>query len=390
VLDGLRHAVRRQLPFIRTKVRKLGYHLRSASLAPPGPARGRVLISYLADPFLRRGVDRSHTHFAESVAIVDVYRDLGYHVDVIDYRNRLWRPRHDYDLVVDARRNLERLGPTLGTGCVKILHADTSHLLFQNAAEADRLLEIQQRRGVTLRPRRYELPNLAVEHADAAVVIGNDLTLSTYAYAATPLHRINVLSGATFERSDGKDLDVVRRRWLWLGSGGFALKGLDIVLEAFAAAPDLELVVCGPIDGEPDFREAFRRELYETENITTVGWVDVTSPAFRQVVEGCVGAVYTSASEGQSGAVATSLSAGLIPVVSERSGFDIDADVGRLLPDPTPHALLDAVREVSDLPTGQLAALSENARSQAERDHSAGAYRRRYRELALQLLGGPG
>ena len=61
-------------------------------------------------------------------------------------------------------------------------------------------------------------------------------------------------------------------------------KGLDLVLEAFARMPELHLTVCGPIHEEPAFEAAFRRELYETPNIETLGWVDIASPAFAELL----------------------------------------------------------------------------------------------------------
>ena len=75
-----------------------------------------------------------------------------------------------------------------------------------------------------------------------------------------------------------------RGRFLWIGSQGLVHKGLDLVLEAFARMPDLHLTVCGPIREEPAFEAAFRRELYATPNIETLGWVDIASPAFADLL----------------------------------------------------------------------------------------------------------
>ena len=58
-------------------------------------------------------------------------------------------------------------------------------------------------------------------------------------------------------------------------------KGLDLVLEAFAATPELQLTVCGPVDRERNFNDFYRRELYRTPNIRTVGWIDVAGREFR-------------------------------------------------------------------------------------------------------------
>ncbi len=58
-------------------------------------AIGDVLISYILESFLlKEGQDlpTTHTHFSESVQIVNTFLELGYAVDVIDYRNKIFVP----------------------------------------------------------------------------------------------------------------------------------------------------------------------------------------------------------------------------------------------------------------------------------------------------------
>ena len=40
---------------------------------------------------------------------------------------------------------------------------------------------------------------------------------------------------------EGKDFEVCRPHFMWLGSRGFVHKGLDVVLEAFSEMPELAL-----------------------------------------------------------------------------------------------------------------------------------------------------
>jgi hypothetical protein len=87
--------------------------------------------------------------------MAQTWLELGYAVDVISFVNRyrFW-PRKRHEFVIYTRWNLERLAPLQEPDCVKILHADVAHLLFQNAAEYNRLLALQRRKGFTLMPRR--------------------------------------------------------------------------------------------------------------------------------------------------------------------------------------------------------------------------------------------
>ena len=161
--------------------------------------------------------------------------------------------------------------------------------------------------------------------------------LALLAYANKPIYRLPISAPVIYPWPEGKDFEACRRHFLWLGSHGFVHKGLDLVLEAFAAMPEYHLTVCGPTKGEvekefekvlyveKDFEKTFYKELYQTSNIRTVGWVDVASPEFMQIANDCIGLINPSCSEGEGGAVVGCMHAGLIPIVSYESGVDIDA-----------------------------------------------------------------
>lgn len=350
---------------------------------------GHVLLSFINAPFLLppgEAESSAHQHDWESLQMARTFLEFGYAVDVISFRNTGFRPSRRYAVIVDARRNLERLAPVLGPDCLKILHIDTAHMLFHNAAEANRLLQLQQRRGVTLVPRRFEMPNHGIEHADCATIYGNAFTMGTYRYAGKPLYPVPTTSAVTFPAPTGKDVDACRRRFLWLGSWGMVHKGLDLVLEAFAGMPDLHLTVCGPVQQEPDFEAAFRRELYETPNIRTVGWVDVRSPGFARIARECIALVYPSCSEGQSGAVVTCLHAGLIPIVSRESGVDIPSEVGTVLAECSVAEIRRAARAVAELPAATLARMAEAAWTYARAHHTREKFAEDYRRAVLAIL----
>lgn len=339
-------------------------HRAVVALKPDGVSQGTVLLSYIIDPFLLapgQALPHTHTHYWESWQIAQTFLELGYAVDVISWKNTTFTPQKDYAFFVDVRNNLERLAPLLNADCVKILHSDTAHILFHNAAESRRLLELQQRRGVTLRPRRFEMPNLALEHADCGIIKGNAFTLGTYRYANKPLYPIGGTPVSLYPWPEGKDFAACRKHYLFLSSGGMVHKGLDLVLEAFAGMPEYELTVCGPVAREEGFVRAFHKELYETPNIHTHGWVDVEGPEFTTIVRRCVGLVYPSCSEGQSGGVITCLHAGLIPLISYESGVDVHADFGMILPACSVAQIQQAVRAMSARPPDELAQMARRA-----------------------------
>ncbi|MFQ4145139.1 glycosyltransferase [Chlorogloeopsis sp. ULAP02] len=350
------------------------------SLKPEQRAIGNVLISYIVEPFLLK-VDESlpvsHTHYWECLQIAKTFLEMGYCVDVIRCDNDVFIPQKDYVFFIETRWNLQRSTPHLNKDCIKIFHADTAHLLFHNAAEANRLLALQQRRGITLKPRRYEPPNQAIEHADCAIVLGNKFTLNTYKYAQKPLYPIPITTPVVYPWPENKNFDACRKHFVWFSSGGLVHKGLDLLLDVFSQMSDYHLTICGPVDKEEDFVQAFYKELYQTPNIHTVGWIDITSHRFREITNSCIGLVYPSCSEGQSGAVVTCLHAGLIPILSYESGVDVH-NFGVILQECSITEIKEAIIRISCLSIAQLKLMAQQSWEYARAHHTKEKFRTTY------------
>jgi glycosyltransferase involved in cell wall biosynthesis len=360
------------------------------TLKPEGSSRGNVLWSYISAPFLLKpgeAMPTSHTQYWESYQMVNTFLELGYSVDVINYTNRTFIPSKDYAFFIDARRNLERLAPLLNPECVKIMHIDTSHILFHNSGEASRLLALQQRRGVTLQPRRFEMPNLGIENADCATMMGNKFTSGTYSYAKKPVFCLPISTPTLYPWREEKNFEVCRERFVWFGSGGMVHKGLDLVLDVFAAMPEYHLTICGPVEQEKDFETAYYKELYQTPNIRTVGWIDVASPEFIEIANNSIGLVYPSCSEGQCGGVVTCLHAGLIPIVSRESGIDVNSDFGMILESCSLEEIRNAVRRLANLPSQQLHRMAREAWEYARANHTKERFTEEYRKAIAKIMG---
>jgi glycosyltransferase involved in cell wall biosynthesis len=359
-------------------------------LRPQGPVHGRALLSYFTGPhrILQRGgvLGNVPSHDLESVLIAQALTDHGFAVDVIHWRNHWFEPDGSYDVLIDVRHNLQRLAPKMGRDAVKIFHIDVCHILFQNVAESRRLLDLQRRRGVTLAPRRFEFPNLGIEHANVATVLGNGFTMGTFRYARKPMVSVPILPAGDPSWPQGKDFDACRCNFLWFGSGGLVRKGLDLVLEAFARMPHAQLTVCGPLDGDPDFVQAYRKELFETPNIRATGWVDVGSAAFADICKNSLALVYPSCAEGQCGGVVTTMQAGVIPVVSRESGVDVD-DFGIIPGACTVDDLIEAVETLMHLPSARLEEMARAARDHALRHHRPQHFLDRYRSVISEFTG---
>jgi glycosyltransferase involved in cell wall biosynthesis len=349
-------------------------------LAPEGPPRGRALIARRLDGFLAPGAPHlaRHNQYGEAVAMAETLLGLGLAVDVVAHTRKRPPPDPGYDLLIASRMNFEAIAAGLSPRCLKIVYLDTMHWLTNNHASLGRSLEVLRARGVAPDIHIEIEENRAIETADCGILFGNATAWETYAFAGKPIFQIPNFGIATFPFPEAKDFAAARRRFLWLGSRGLAHKGLGRVLEAFAAMPEMELAVCGPLDEEPRFAEAYRVEL-AAPNVRALGWVDLTGPDFAALAAATLAIVYPSCAEAQAGSVTNAMHAGLIPVVSRETTTDVEP-FGVLLPDASPEAIVAAVRALAAEPPERLAA---RARATWE------AARTRYtRERYKAVLGG--
>lgn len=72
-----------------------------------------------------------------------------------------------------------------------------------------------------------------------------------------------------------RNINEVKKNFLWMGSLGLIHKGLDLLLEIFNELPDYNLYICGSTKNEPEFEYLYFDELYRTKNIHTYGFVGV-------------------------------------------------------------------------------------------------------------------
>ena len=378
---------------VKKIVQKIGLKViviekRFISLKPEGECKGNVLLSYVINGFYLKKDDPildTHPYYWETIQVANTFLELGYAVDVIHYLNETFMPTKKYSFFIDCRWNMKRLAECVGKECIKIFHVDICNTLFNDVAELTRLLNLQRRRGVTLQERRVERLNQGIEYADCATVIGNKFTLETFEYAGKPMYTLPVISLTDRVWPEKKDFDVCRKNFLWLGSRALVHKGLDLVLEAFAMMPDYTLTICGPIDKEEDFVAEYHKELYETPNIHTIGWMDVTSAKFEEISSSCIGFVYASAGEGQSSSVATALSMALIPIVSYECGWDVE-DFGTLLDESSVNEIKQAVQRISKLPEKELKRMARSGWEYAKANHTKEKYAEVFRSSVNEII----
>lgn len=365
----------------RTILAKTTFKLHGGMLTykPAGVSKGRVLLSHDKTPFVNPDHSlNTHANYWTAVEMVRLFNEKGYTVDVIDNNNQTFTPKKHYAYFVVLEQNMDHIATLLNPDCIKVLHIVAAHWLFQNTAEHERCLALQRRRNATFIPQRSTQPTYAIEHADCATMIGNSFTEGTYAFAGKKIYSTPLPCAYEFAFPEDKDFDAVRKNFIWFGGAGAVHKGLDLVLEAFAQMPEYNLTVFGKSTTDGRFMEIYKKELTETPNIKTLGYINFDDGSFEKIRRETNAIVYPSCSEGTAGSAVMSLHGGVLPIVSYESGLDTH-DFGITLKENTVEAIKQAVREVAELPTDELKRRARAGWEFARKNHSQGNFTQKYR-----------
>ena len=101
----------------------------------------------------------------------------------LNWKGNVGRIHCKYDLVFDVMK-LDELSDGFISTTVKFLHLTGSDSGYCNRQEAERVREVNERRGCNLKPQRSldnpEDMHRSIELADYVTLVGNKETLSTY------------------------------------------------------------------------------------------------------------------------------------------------------------------------------------------------------------------
>lgn len=360
-----------------------------AELSPAGTPVGRVLLSYatLTWEALARGegILGRHPVAWHNYQVARAFLDLGFSVDVVWHNYDRLRPRRRYDVVFDVAYALDRLHSVIGDGPLRIYYPDFAHWTEHNSRSLARLAALRERRGVVLRPKRIAPIQDAAETAQHLLCRGGPWSRGTYRHVSAPIHRLDAMTGPLLPEPP-KRKDDVRHRFIWLSGGGMTHKGFDLVLEAFARNPNLELDVFGDVQREEAFCKAYSHELNELSNIRLLGWINPASPEFAEAASRAVAIVHPSASEMCCTAVIAGMAAGLIPVATRSTDIELDG-LGVEIDGDSVDAVEQALLSVVDKSQRDLDIMSEAARHAAMTRYGRDKFVASFREVLPEILG---
>jgi len=359
-----------------------------------GSRAPRALINYTirAIPYLVAGdvgkcpIINEHTMYWESAEMVRQLNEAGYIVDYYDIHSQVPIDWDRYSLVIDERNRLLH-APARRTDLTKVYYGTGNHWLFQNLAELGRIKSFQQRNGIYVAPERQAPAIYSDEVADYMTYFGTPFQLELF--SPRPQKHLLNISAVHEPAYRPKQFDEARRNFLWLGSGGLLLKGLDVVVEAFLQTPDLHLYIAGHAEREERFWQWLKPLLDKHSNLHYLGWMDVGSPAFAEVAHRCAGTVYASSTEGGGGSIAQLTHFGLIPIVTETATVRSAEAHGTVIRSQDPAvivpALVQAVRDLADLPAADLQARSQAVFDFGRQHHTRAAYASSFAELLARI-----
>ena len=288
----------------------------------------KALLSYSIYPFKNKYKGVSHPNSIESYKLNKILDELGY---IVDIYNNIYDGKikyENYDLIIGeglpiSNYFLENRGKVIKT----VYYATGSHPIFNNTRSLERLIEFYGKSKKWMEKSSRIVDNkwfLGSSLSDDYIIIGNQITQNSFKQYTDnkPIYTINP---PFYQKVKDISLDrKIKNKFLWFGSYGLLHKGLDVVIETFLNRKDLELHICGYLDGERDFIEVYKDQLLTAENIIMHGFISVEGPVFRELMETCSFVILTSVAEGLATAVVTAMgNGGLIPVVTKETGIDI-------------------------------------------------------------------
>ncbi len=349
------------------------------SLRTKKKKKGVILLSFITGPFTMAPWEfftDPHPNYWTAEEVARLFLERGYDVDVINWNDTHFIPRKKYAVCIDMQYNLERLSHFLPEDCKKVMFLIASHPTHQNAAEKKRSRDFEKRRGIILPLGRQDPLTSNPCCADFLVGYGNKTIHGTYASFGKEIIPIPVPASDIYDFPEDKDFEKVRTHFLWFGGGGAILKGLDLVIEAFANLPHLKLSIMGPSAYKKDFEDIYTHELalpnitrYNRPRIQKDGSITSDGIDLIDIFNQCGAIIYVSASEGGGGATVHAMQAGLFPIVSPNTGIN-ESVPSAVLKDPTVENIRQAVEDFSRLPAEKIKELSREVWEFARKNHT--------------------
>lgn len=348
----------------------------------------KIFISYLSEPFYKINdicYLNAHQNRRETLVMARVFEEMNYSFKFV----RLDKPLLNigrYDIIFGVEPNFINAcnhNPT----SIKIYYATGAYYEHQNNMIRLRTDTFNRNKSVQISYSRLVMPHNSCEIADFIIQIGSDVTINTY----PEKYRNKIIKIRQSCHDFTLDTDYLSRKkkstsfvdFVWMGSKGSILKGLDIVVDFFLEHATYNLHIIGEIDS--DVRSYYDEKIQNASNIRYYGFLDLDSDLFMSIAMTSIAVLMPSASEGCPGAVINLMKLGCIPIVSKYAAVDDIEDLGYLIEDFSVDALEKSINKLFDLSVDAALKKIEDNYMFANSNYNLDIFRNDFRNAFLKI-----
>ena len=353
-------------------------HGKVDSITPPitlkGHGKKKALLCYIKSPF-RSGTSILHSNYLESIYISEVLNELGYIVDVVDYRYKGKINYNRYELVfgfgIPYRNSFFKPKNTTK----RISYMTGANPNFSNHAESARIKNFSKRNGKILNPKRevYWPWVFSTVNSNALIVVGNSWTIQTYADYNDTIHNVPVPFVCKSQLKELSNNAV--KNFVWFAGPGAIHKGLDLAIEAICSVSEpVNLHVCGFLKDIQEIMGVYKNHPKLGERINIIGMVNPNSDEMDELCANNAFVLFPSCSDGTASSVITCMAKGLIPIVTKESGVNLN-DFGIEIESGTVDAVKDAIEIALKLPIKEIKRQRNLVQQFVVNNHSVDAYK---------------
>jgi glycosyltransferase involved in cell wall biosynthesis len=344
----------------------------------------RVLISYITTPFKKSLRSNLHPNEIKCLYIVKSFIDLGYCIDIIDSLNETNLCNIEnvrYDVIFGFGKPFY-LATMKNQDAKSIIFLTESHPDFSLKNELERLdyfFKRKRKNAPIMRSGIYfKKDHIGV--AKYAILTGNQITANSYSSYYGKLFSVDNF-GLINSRYANKEraVEKTRKNFVWFGSYGAIHKGLDVLIDAFDELKDYNLFICGLTEKERRFFKI------NNVNIHDLGFIDVNSDEFIQLMENCSFIVFPSCAEGMSTSVLTCMNHGLIPIISRNCGIDV-GDYGFYLEDYHVESIKKDIISAASLDINKIRVLHQTVFTETRQKYDINKTIERFNYFILKIL----
>ncbi len=283
----------------------------------------KVLISYITHPFIDAN-NFTHQNHLTSHIIAEVFFELGYDVDVVDYQSNTIVAYDSYSVIFGMGKNYEKSFYSRDRSIPRIHFITGAHEDFHNAWALKSVRDFFKLTGVWLPKESKGLTTnsyYAFFDSNFSIILAGGLVYedckSRYINRLYSLNN-NILG--EFSNFRPKQIKDRNKNFLYLSGTGQVPKGLFIILEIARVRKDINFyIVVFSVD--PIIEEYYHELLTSAPNVFLNLNLRMDSIEIKAIVERCTYSIAPSYVDGFPGGTIEPMSAGLVPIVSKNCGF---------------------------------------------------------------------